>query len=213
LAIAMQRRFPGLWNLFQLTIGGTAHKRLLAARMFPPGARSVLEVGCSTGNLAPAWYGRGLRYTGLDIDAAAIRQAERSHGCRAGVRFVCASLEDFAGAGERFDAVAFCNVFHHVGDATVRRMLDTAPRLTASGGCVAVMDPLAPMDQDPLAIRLYLRLLEQGQHLRSERQQHDLLVGSPLLALHDEAVHTLTATPLFWPGVARLHLARLAPAA
>lgn len=69
--------------------------------------------------------------------------------------------------------------------ATVLRMLDTATRLPALGGG---MDPLASTDQDPLAIRLYMHLLDQGRFLRSERRLHDLLAVSRLLVLQNAKV-------------------------
>ena len=91
---------PIAFDAFQFALGGTIAKRQLVLDVYS-NQRRVLEIGCSTGNIASAFLDRDVDYTGVDIDGTAIEMElrlimprENSSGIRSSISSVaiCASL-------------------------------------------------------------------------------------------------------------------------
>ena len=107
-----------------------------------PGCRTLLDVGCGTGEHARLLVERGFAVDGLDLDANLLRVARRkAPGCR----FFEADMCDFALAS-RYDAV-LC-LFSSIGYAgtleRAARALTCFRRHLAPGGLVVVEPWFAP---------------------------------------------------------------------
>ncbi|ADK85529.1 Methyltransferase type 12 [Desulfarculus baarsii DSM 2075] len=168
MALLTQTKFARLWLIFQHIIGGTADKRRLALRHWQ-GQTNVLEVGCSAGNIAGAFARLpGVRYTGLDVDGAAIKLAQKRFAAHHRLRFLHASAEEHAACGDIYDYILVAGVLHHVDDDMAVSLL-TATRGLASDDCrVVISEPEALRPDDNIIFKCFYRL-EQGQYLRSRQ--------------------------------------------
>jgi 2-polyprenyl-3-methyl-5-hydroxy-6-metoxy-1,4-benzoquinol methylase len=180
----------------------------LAARV-PPGARSVLDVGCSRGATASALRERGVeRIVGIepdpeDAEAAALRYDE----------VLTSRLED-AALRERFDAILFGDVLEHLEDPSdalvrVRPWLAPAGVLIASVpnvGHWAIIDDLLRGRFDYVPYSLL-----SGTHVRffTRRTLEDLFEASGYRVTSIETM-ALPTSPL---GEARLARLRAFPSA
>jgi SAM-dependent methyltransferase len=198
-----QSRLPRAWRAFQYLAGGTVAKRGLALELCA-GRRRILEVGCSLGNIAQAFRGRGVEYTGIDVDPVAIAHARRHFAHVPGFRFVLGDLtaEPPELEGRRFDCVLLAGVLHHVDSATGARLLAAAAARLEPGGIVAVTDPLLPAPDDPWLVRRFIRV-EQGSHVRTGEAHATLVAATPGLRLTRAEERLIPATPWGRPLVAR----------
>lgn len=187
------------FDVFQFCIGGTIAKRRLVMDRWS-GQRRVLEVGCSTGNIASAFRGRDADYVGLDIDPAAIEWARRKFRKAARFSFVCSELHAYP-FGQPFDFVIFSGILHHVDTPTARRLMEFSASLLLPGGVVVVSDPLRPEPGDSLLTRAY-RKMERGEFVRSREELAQLLEGLSNLRVVRHVCEPVTALPVFrWPVV------------
>ena len=110
-------------------------------RRLNPHCRTVLDVGCGTGEHARRLAAEGFAVDGIDIEPAFVRIASHKHPAG---RFVEADMSDFA-LGHRYDAV-LC-LFSSIG---YLRTLDRVTRALAcfrehlAPGGVAIVEPWFP---------------------------------------------------------------------
>lgn len=200
----MQNRFPYLWLVFQLLIGATYGKRQLAVQHYN-GEKRVLEVGCSLGNITPAFAKiPNINYLGIDIDAQAIRIANNTFKDHANIQFKAIALNELAAQGQTYDYIIFAGMLHHVDDALATSLLSDAKQLLAPGGKLIVSEPEAFRASDPLLFRLYAKL-EQGEHLRTRQQLVALLES---VDLKPQIVEDILLAPsvVSFPKVIRFNL-------
>ncbi len=113
----------------------TSHGKAIA---LAGGAKSVLDVGCSTGGVSREFMSRGAMVVGLDIDPDAVAKA-RLHGVDARVwDLETESIASLAGEGP-FDTVVFADVLEHLRDP--QEQLIRALSLLSETGCVIVSVP------------------------------------------------------------------------
>jgi cyclopropane fatty-acyl-phospholipid synthase-like methyltransferase len=197
-----QSRFPRLWTLFQILIGGLRDKRALCLLKYR-GQRDVLEVGCSVGTIAAAFLEHpDVLYTGLDIDESAIRHARRAFRNHANFTFVCQDLRQFATGGRRFGYLLLAGVCHHLDEEELRVMLRAAASLLAEDGQLVVVDPVLPEPGDPRFFTLFLQL-EQGHYVRTNDALGRILEDVRELTLVTSETHVVGASPLSIPVCAR----------
>jgi len=98
----------------------------------PPGARTVLDVGCATGHYAGAFAGDGLEAWGIDLDEAMIESARIRYP---EAHFRVKNLIDPGEFPRPFDLVySTGNVMAHVDEAGLGRFLDHLERLMSPEG-------------------------------------------------------------------------------
>ena len=97
------------------------------------GVRTILELGCGTGNDAARLAGEGYLVTAIDVSGEAIGQAKAKFGSMA--RFMVADMTQrlpFPGMG--FDAVMSNVAMHMFPDGVTRALFAEVGRLVRTGG-------------------------------------------------------------------------------
>jgi SAM-dependent methyltransferase len=185
---------PRAFDLFQFSIGGTVAKRNLVLQYYSNQKR-ILEAGCSVGNIAAAFLGRGVDYVGMDIDESAINYAAKKFRRHPGFSFICGDLcrQKFQ---HDFDFIVFSAVLHHLDDATATGLLEFSREILAPQGVVLVSDPIQPRPADSALIKLY-RKMERGRYVRTLEGLSDLVAKLRGLRVIQQACPPVTALP-FW---------------
>ena len=184
------------------------------------GVRTVLELGCGTGNDAARLAGEGYEVTAVDLSGAAITRAQERYGALA--RFLVADIArplPFPDGG--FDAVMSNVALHMFSDAVTRVVFAQVGRLVRVGGRF-VFHVNSLRDRPLRARNLPARELEPdyvaeetGQTVRffSEAYLRELLAGWQKVDLTPVLVpHRKTGEPYkhVWRGIAR-RLSRTKP--
>jgi SAM-dependent methyltransferase len=177
------------------------------------GVRTILELGCGTGNDAARLAGEGYLVTAIDVSGEAIGQAKAKFGSMA--RFMVADMTQrlpFPGRG--FDAVMSNVAMHMFPDGVTRALFAEVGRLVRTGGLFVFH--VNALEDRPLRARcLPARELEpdyvaeesgQTMHFFSEAYLRELLEGWQEVQLVPVPVpHRQTGEPFkqVWRGIAR----------
>jgi SAM-dependent methyltransferase len=177
------------------------------------GVRTILELGCGTGNDAARMAGEGYSVTAIDLSGEAIEQAQARFGSM--VRFVVADMTQrlpFPGGG--FDAVMSNVAMHMFPDGVTRTVFAEVGRLVRPGGLF--LFHVNALEDRPLRARwVPARELEpdyvaeesgQTVHFFSEAYLRELLRGWRDLHLGSVQIpHRKTGEPYkhVWRGIAR----------
>lgn len=126
---------PTLYRLFHLPFG---LQKLIPLLRNPEFARvqSLVELGCGSGMNRP--HISVERYTGIDIDPAAIEYANRLYPGE----FVVGDIVKTGSTVGRFGGVLLNSVFHHLSDESVRSTLKHLPSYLEEDGSVFCIDAL-----------------------------------------------------------------------
>lgn len=202
MALLTQTNFPRLWDWFQFWIGGSIDKRSFC-RMDIKGSERILEVGCSTGNVAEAFKSLPqIDYVGLDIDEVVLKRARTKFRNYKNFQFTSTPFLDYQAGSQLFDIVLFAGMAHHIDDNTFKAFLKHSASILKKGGRVVVVDPLLPEPQDPGVFSSYSRL-ERGKYVRSGDQMLKLLRAQSDLELTKTEALFMGATPWSRPKVLR----------
>jgi SAM-dependent methyltransferase len=177
------------------------------------GARTVLELGCGTGNDAARLAAAGYAVTAIDLSAEAIERATARFG--SGVRFLVADVtRRLPFPDGDFDAVMSNVALHMFPDGVTREVFAEVARLVRPGGLF--LFHVNALEDRPLRARsLSARELEpdyvleqsgQTMHFFSDAYLHDLLADwSELSLTAAEIPHWRTGKPFkrVWRGIAR----------
>jgi SAM-dependent methyltransferase len=177
------------------------------------GVRTILELGCGTGNDAARLAGEGYLVTAIDVSGEAIGQAKAKFGSMA--RFMVADMTQrlpFPGRG--FDAVISNVAMHMFPNGVTRALFAEVGRLVRTGGLFVFH--VNALEDRPLRARcLPARELEpdyvaeesgQTMHFFSEAYLRELLEGWQEVQLIPVPVpHRQTGEPFkqVWRGIAR----------
>jgi len=177
------------------------------------GVRTVLELGCGTGNDAARLAGEGYSVTGVDVSDEAIGQAQARFGSMA--RFLTADVTlRLPFPDGSFDAVMSNVALHMFPDEVTRAVFAQVGRLVRAGG-LFVFHVNSLQDRPLRARSLPARELEpdyvaeeSGQTVRffSEAYLRELLAGWQQVQLVPVPVpHRKTGEPFkhVWRGIAR----------
>jgi SAM-dependent methyltransferase len=177
------------------------------------GVRTVLELGCGTGNDAARLAGEGYSVTAVDVSGEAIGQAQARFGSLA--RFLVADVTRLLPfADGSFDAVMSNVALHMFPDDVTRGVFAQVGRLVRPGG-LFVFHVNSLQDRPLRARRLPARELEpdyvaeesgQTVHFFSEAYLRELLAGWQRVQLVPVPVPHRKAGGLFkhvWRGIAR----------
>jgi SAM-dependent methyltransferase len=177
------------------------------------GVRTILELGCGTGNDAARLADAGYSVTAIDLSGEAVGQARARYGSKA--KFVVADMTErlpFPGGG--FDAVMSNVAIHMFPDAVTRAVFAEVGRLVRPAGLF--LFHVNALEDRPLRARsLPARELEpdyvveesgQTMHFFSEAYLRELLDGWRELHLASVQIPHRETGELFkhvWRGIAR----------
>ena len=177
------------------------------------GVRTILELGCGTGNDAARLAGEGYSVTAIDLSGEAIGQAQAKFGST--VRFMVADItRRLPFPDDGFDAVMSNVAVHMFPDAVTRAVFAEVGRLVRTGGLF--LFHVNALEDRPLRARsLPARELEpdyvaeesgQTMHFFSEAYLRELLEGWQEVHLVALSIpHRETGEPYkhAWRGIAR----------
>jgi SAM-dependent methyltransferase len=177
------------------------------------GVRTILELGCGTGNDAARLAGEGYSVTAVDLSGEAIKQARARFGSM--VRFAVADIaQRLPFTDGSFDAVMSNVAMHMFPDGVTRALFAEVRRLVRPGGLF--LFHVNALEDRPLRARwLPGRELEadyvaeesgQTMHFFSEAYLRELLAGWRELHLGSVQIpHRKTGEPFkhVWRGIAR----------
>ena len=177
------------------------------------GVRTVLELGCGTGNDAARLAAEGYAVTATDLSREAIGRARARFGSLA--RFLVADMtRPLPFTDGSFDAVMSNVAIHMFPDSVTRAAVGEVTRLVRAGGLF--LFHVNSLQDRPLRARnLPARELEpdygaeapgQTMHFFSEDYLRDLLAGWQRVELEPVSVaHRKTGEPFkhVWRGIAR----------
>ena len=177
------------------------------------GVRTILELGCGTGNDTARLAAEGYSVTAIDVSDEAIGQAQAKYGSMA--RFLVADItQQLAFPDGGFDAVMSNVAMHMFPDSVTRVLFAQVGRLVRAGG-LFLFHVNALEDRPLRARRLPARELEpdyvveesgQTMHFFSEAYLRELLEGWRDLQLTPVPIpHRKTGEPFkqVWRGIAR----------
>ena len=176
------------------------------------GVRTILELGCGTGNDAARLAGEGYSVTAIDLSGEAIGQAQAKFGSM--VRFMAADITRRLPFPDRgFDAVMSNVAAHMFPDAVTRAVFAEVGRLVCTSGLF--LFHVNALEDRPLRARsLPARELEpdyvaeesgQTMHFFSEAYLRELLEGWQEVHLVALSIpHRETGEPYkhVWRGIA-----------
>jgi SAM-dependent methyltransferase len=177
------------------------------------GVRTILELGCGTGNDAARLADAGYSVTAADLSGEAVDQARARHGSRA--RFVVADItQRLPFPDEGFDAVMSNVAMHMFPDGVTRAVFAEVARVVRLGGLF--LFHVNALEDRPLRARsLRARELEpdyvveesgQTMHFFSEAYLRELLAGWRELHLASVQLPHRETGELYkqvWRGIAR----------
>jgi SAM-dependent methyltransferase len=177
------------------------------------GVRTILELGCGTGNDAARLAGEGYSVTAIDVSREAIGRAQARFGSLA--RFAVADMtRRLPFLDQSFDAIMSNVAMHMFPDDVTRAVFGQVGRLVRAGG-LFVFHVNSLEDRPLRARRLPARELEpdyvaeesgQTMHFFSEAYLRELLAGWQQVELVPVPVADRKTGALFkhvWRGVAR----------
>ena len=157
---------PVVFNTYQALVDGgkeRAIRRFLSDRAY----RSVVDIGCGTGNWARLF---DADYLGVDTSPSFVEGCRRRYAGDSRKQFVQADASTLA-LERRFDLAMLISVLHHLGDEEVDKLLDWLAGVTDE---LFVLD-LYPVPGNPVSRWLYR--MDRGNYIREPDQQRDLLTG------------------------------------
>ena len=177
------------------------------------GVRTILELGCGTGNDAARLAAEGYSVTAIDVSSEAIGQAQAKYGSLA--RFLVADItQQLAFPDGSFDAVMSNVAMHMFPDDVTRTLFAQVGRLVRAGGLF--LFHVNALEDRPLRARwLPARELEpdyvveesgQTMHFFSEAYLRELLGGWQEVQLVSVPIRRGETDELFkhvWRGIAR----------
>jgi len=204
-----QQNFPKTYLLFQELIGGVSDKKKLLMEYYE-GQKSILEIGCSVGNLADTFKPlQGIKYTGVDIDAGALKLAKKRFAKQSNFSFLNIDLIDLAESGQKFDYILFAGILHHVNDATALKLLKMVSKIITLDGVIVFSEVEKLRRDDNLFFKLFYNF-EQGKYLRTA-EELAALVRKGNIKVVETNERLVAPNAVGWPKVARFTLIKGKP--
>jgi SAM-dependent methyltransferase len=135
-----------------------------------PCARRVLDVGCGPGT--NTHHFAGADYLGVDMNPAYIESARRRHGRE----FIVADVTKYeVPPDRRFDLILANSLFHHIDDASTRRILAHLATLLSHDGHIHIFDLVLP---EKPSVSRFLARADRGDHPRPLDEWRDLFTSA-----------------------------------
>jgi SAM-dependent methyltransferase len=133
-------------------------------------ARRVLDVGCGPGT--NTHHFASADYLGIDFNPAYVESARRRHGRE----FIVADVTKYeVPADRRFDLILANSLFHHIDDASTRRILAHLATLVSHDGHIHIMDLVLPPAP---SVSRFLARADRGDYPRPLEEWRDLFTST-----------------------------------
>jgi len=162
-------RIPLFWEVFQWFLGGNREKMRILRQFFgkigsDQPREKILEIGCSTGNIAP--FFSNFDYTGIDTDAASIQRAKEKFAATQ-FRFLEGDVTKHPLiSSEAYDYVLISHTAHHLTDEQFEKILRCCQNLLKTDGKLIVLDMVKPNHDGPFMKR-FCQQLDRGEYIRN----------------------------------------------
>lgn len=124
--------------------------------------KSVLDLGCGTGDFAPIFSKKD--YLGIDLSQKYINFAKQKYQ----YEFICQDLDKF-NSKTKFDATIFISTLHHLSDSQIKGIFKKAVKITKKIIIIVDLNP----ETDP--IRKALIDMDRGENIRTTKEKIRLL--------------------------------------
>ena len=153
----------------------------------------LLDVGCGTGPMAPAFLQRGWEFHGLDIAPKMIEHARRRFSNEPRARFCVGKIEQANFESNHFDAVIAMGLLEYLNDVELVAAMKEMARVLKPGG-VMIVSVIQPRSLDHvmrLALALPTRCLKPVyMKLRGKKFDLDGLSHRPISVAELEQLMT-----------------------
>lgn len=174
---------PTLWNIFRrvLEFNFVEENRVIGRELMPAARQirklegrqpRILDLGCGTGELAPAFLKAGYSYVGIDIEPERIDYAQKTY--RKG-KFHVMDAHHLLYEDGYFDQILVTGVLHHLSDADVRGIVREMKRVLRPDGRALVMEDIALRGSLNLLGAL-VHLADAGAYIRRPAQYTPLFL-------------------------------------
>jgi SAM-dependent methyltransferase len=174
---------PTLWNVFRrvLEFNFIEENRVIGRELMPLAREirkkegrqpRILDLGCGTGELAPAFLKAGYSYVGIDIEVERIEYAGKTH--RKG-KFHVMDAHHLLYPDGYFDQILVTGVLHHLSDGDVRSIVQEMKRVLRPEGRALVMEDIALRGSLNLLGAL-VHLADAGAYIRRPAQYTPLFL-------------------------------------
>lgn len=164
---------PFVYDLFTKLIGETSYRRTLVEQYICPQEYDrILDIGCGTGKIVQ--YLPNVDYLGFDASQEYIKAAQaefykesKAPTLNRQVKFICQEVSANDIKDEPFFDIALAlGILHHLNDAEVLQLFNTAICSLKPGGKLITIDGVYVSNQSPIARWIISK--DRGQNVRTE---------------------------------------------
>lgn len=155
---------PVVWNAAQSLIGANQWKAQLYPSVFKQKGGTLLDFGCSGGNVTAMFL--GFDYFGVDVDRQAIQAARNKFKQYPNVKFFDLDIIKDGFKKNFFDHILFAGTAHHVTNDELRKIIEILMENLKIGGQLHFFDSVT-QTKDNWMTRFIIRS-DQGKNVRTE---------------------------------------------
>ena len=162
---------PVFFNGIRAIIAGDQRKtkEFVKNNLMKYGVKTVLDVGCGTGDFVEAMPG-DIAYLGIDMNKKYIAFAKKEFKQK-NIKFVVKDVTQKSFyANKKFDAVIFVSMLHHLSDDELAEMLPVIKKITKK---VVIVVDLIPNPEG--FWRRFMVRLDQGKYIRPREEKIKIL--------------------------------------
>lgn len=161
---------PFFFNSIRRVIAGDQQntKRFVTDALKKYKVKSVLDVGCGTGDFAVCTPS-GASYLGIDLNRAYIQFAKKQYESSYNFKYQDVTKKEFY-TGKKFDAILFISMIHHLSSDELDAILPAIKKVTRK---VVVVADIIPQPEGIL--RKIMVKLDQGRFVRPEKEKEKIL--------------------------------------
>jgi len=156
---------PVIWNIAQNIIGSYQWKARMYPSVFERKEGTLLDFGCSSGNITAMFL--DFDYSGVDVDQQAIAAAQSKFKQYPNIKFFALDIINEGFRKDFFDHVFFAGTAHHLTDDDLGKITPILMENLKPGGQLHFFDHISQSLKDGWITRFILRS-DQGKYPRTE---------------------------------------------
>lgn len=163
---------PFFFNTIRRPIAGDQRytKNFVKKNLEKYNSKTVLDIGCGTGDFASSLPLEISCYLGVDLNTKYIAYAKSKYQSSK-IKFMVQDVtEKKFYANHKFDAVILISMLHHLSDSDLAKILPSIKKITKKIIIIADLLPKPPGLLQKLMVKL-----DQGKYIRNEEEKIKLL--------------------------------------